>query len=206
MNRQKIQLKSSCKERFAPVVKAIEQLLLNETKERIIVALDGRCASGKSTLGFYLMELFDANFFHLDDFFLQKHQRTKERLAEVGGNVDYERFKEEVLDKIQKGEIVEYRRFDCKSMQMMERVSIAPKRLNIIEGSYAGNPYFGNIYDLKVFMDIGNKAQLQNILKRDGAERLGMFKERWIPKEEAYFEMFKIREKSDIVVEWRETK
>jgi hypothetical protein len=30
--------------------------------------------------------------FHTDDFFLQPHQRTRERLESVGGNIDYERF------------------------------------------------------------------------------------------------------------------
>lgn len=30
--------------------------------------------------------------FGLDDFFLRMEQRTPERLREVGGNVDYERF------------------------------------------------------------------------------------------------------------------
>ena len=35
----------------------------------------------------------------MDDYFLQPYQRTEERLAEPGGNVDYERFKEEIYDK-----------------------------------------------------------------------------------------------------------
>lgn len=203
---QKIQLKASCRERFAPVVEAIQKLLLDETKEPIIVALDGRCASGKSTLGFYLMELFDANLFHMDDFFLQEHQRTEERLAEIGGNVDYERFKAEVLEKIQRGETVSYRRFDCKSMQIMEGVEIVSKRLNIIEGSYVENPYFGEVYDLKIFMDIGKEMQFQNIRERNGEDKLKVFKERWIPMEEAYFQKCGIKEKSDIVVEWRAIK
>lgn len=33
---------------------------------------------------------------HMDDFYLQGRQRTYERLNEVGGNVDYERFAKEV--------------------------------------------------------------------------------------------------------------
>lgn len=196
-------IKSSCKERFSPVVDAIEKLVQDTDKKRIIVALDGRCASGKSTLGFYLQELFDANLFHMDDFFLQAHQRTEERLAEVGGNVDYERFMEEVLKPVLSGEPVHYRRFDCKSMTLAESASIPNKRVTIIEGSYCMNPYFGDIYDLKVFTDIEEPEQLENIRARNGEEKLVVFKERWIPKEEAYFKKFKIREQSDIVVEWR---
>ena len=33
----------------------------------------------------------------MDDFFLQPKQRTKERLEQAGGNVDYKRFKKEIV-------------------------------------------------------------------------------------------------------------
>ncbi|MBQ8278979.1 MAG: hypothetical protein IJZ23_03985 [Roseburia sp.] len=198
-------IKSSCKERFAPVVEALRKLAEDETKSIIVVALDGKCASGKSTLGFYLQEMFDANLFHADDFFLQTHQRTEERLAEVGGNVDYERLKAEVIEPMLAGASVHYRRFDCKSMTIAEGTLIPAKRINIIEGSYCMNPYFGDIYDLKVFTEIGEAEQIENIRNRNGEEKLKVFKERWIPKEEAYFEKFRIKEQSDIVVEWRKT-
>lgn len=199
-------IKSSCKERFAPVVEALEKLVQDEEKKRIIVALDGKCASGKSTLGFYLQELFDANLFHMDDFFLQTYQRTEERLAEVGGNVDYERFMEEVLEPVLADKHVSYRRFDCKSMTIEEGVEIPYKRVTIIEGSYCMHPCFGDIYDLKVFMEIGEEEQLANIRERNGEEKLVVFRERWIPKEEAYFKKFHVKEQSDIVVEWRKNR
>ena len=196
-------LKPSCKERFAPAVFALQQLVNKKEKERIIVAIDGRCASGKSTLGYYLQELFDANLFHMDDFFLQLHQRTEKRLAEVGGNVDYERFQAEVVTPLFEDKDILYRRFDCKSLTLEEGEWIKNRRIHIIEGSYCCNPYFGDIYDLKIFTDIDAESQLENIRKRNGEEKLLVFKERWIPKEEAYFEKFKIKEKSDIVIEWK---
>lgn len=197
------ELQTFCKERFAPVKEAIEKLLQDDTKTQIIVAVDGRCASGKSTLGRYLQTVFEANLFHMDDFFLQSHQRTKERLAEVGGNVDYERFLEEVITPLLAGREIHYRIFDCKKMQLADERFVPVKRLNIIEGSYCRNPYFGDIYDLKVFLHIKEAEQLENIRKRNGAEKLEMFQTRWIPKEEAYFEKFGIKETSDIVVEWK---
>ena len=66
--------------------------------------------------------------------------------------------------------------------------------------------YFGDIYDLKVFTDIGETEQLENIRTRNGEEKLVIFKERWIPKEEAYFKKFGIKEQSDIIVEWRKNR
>lgn len=200
------QLRRSCIQRFETAAAAVRRLEKDTSKNRIAIALDGRCASGKTTLGYYLSEKFDANLFHLDDFFLQAHQRTAERLSEVGGNVDYERFKTEVLEPVLAGDTVEYRRFDCGSLQIAESIQISTKRINIIEGSYSQHPYFGDIYDLKVFTDIDEKSQMENIRRRNGEDKLKVFKERWIPKEEAYFEKFRIREQSDIVVEWRSPK
>lgn len=197
-----LNLKSSCMKRFAPAVAAIKELAKDKKKECIIVAIDGKCASGKSTLGFYLKNEFDANLFHMDDFFLQKHQRTQERLAEVGGNVDYERFKEEVLIPLKEGRAIEYRIFDCVDLKITESDTIKPKRINIIEGSYSHHPYFGEPYDLLIFTDIDYENQLNNIRKRNGEEKLKNFVERWIPKEEAYFAKFGIKEKCDVIIDW----
>ena len=63
--------------------------LLSE-KERVIVAIDGNCAAGKTTLASHLARQYDCNVFHMDDFFLRPQQRTPEQYAEIGGNVDYE--------------------------------------------------------------------------------------------------------------------
>jgi len=99
-----------------------------------------------------------------------------------------------------------YRRFDCGSLELQDAKQLVPKRINIIEGSYSQHPYFGDVYDLKVFMEIDSDNQLQNIKKRNGLQKLVAFQEKWIPKEEAYFEAFDIKEKSDLVVAWTKKK
>ena len=119
----------------------IDRLLAE--RERVLVAIDGSCAAGKTTLAGQLAERYDCNVFHMDDFFLRPEQRTPERYAQDGGNVDYERFREEVLLPLKAGKIVSYRPFDCKTFTLSDAVSVAPKKLNIVEGSYSLHPYFG---------------------------------------------------------------
>jgi shikimate kinase len=70
---------------------------LLESKDRVLIAIDGYSGSGKSSLAEMIQQRTDCNLFHMDDFFLQEYQRTPKRLLEPGGNVDYERFLEEVL-------------------------------------------------------------------------------------------------------------
>ena len=178
--------------------------LLGSDRDRILIGIDGRAGSGKTTLARKLAEVFDCNVFHLDDFFLQGYQRTEERAKEVGGNVDYERFQKEVLLPLRKKETVWYQPFRCQTMELQEKVEMPFRRLNIIEGSYAQHPYFGDPYDLKIFVDIDPDLQLERIEKRNGAEKLEQFKTLWIPKEEAYFAKFQIAAHADRIISGKE--
>ncbi|ETP73213.1 uridine kinase [Lachnospiraceae bacterium JC7] len=195
--------------RFQPAVDAINDLLEDEDymdEEVLIIAIDGRSGSGKTVLADFLAKKFDANVFHMDDFFLQSNQRTEERLSEVGGNVDYERFREEVLIPLWYGDPVAYRPFDCKTMEIDKEKEqiIKPKRINIIEGSYSLHPYFGEPYQLRIFCDIDEESQLENIKARIGEnnEIMERFKNEWIPKEEEYIKENALEEKADVYISW----
>ena len=165
-----------------------------------ILAIDGRCASGKTTLGNQLAAEWNASLFHMDDFYLQPQQRTEERLAEPGGNVDRERFLEEVLLPLREGKAVSYRRFDCGTFTFEPARLIEPAGIAIVEGSYAMHPQLRDLYDLRIFMDIDPEEQMRRILKRNGPEAAERFRTRWIPLEEAYFEGCSVREASDIII------
>ena len=195
--------------RFQPAIDAINDLLEDEDymdEEVIIIAIDGRSGSGKTRLAELLAEKYDANVFHMDDFFLRNEQRTEERLNEIGGNVDYERFREEVLIPLWYGDPVNYIPYNCKTMSLDNDNAqiIKPKRINIVEGSYSQHPYFGDPYQLRIFCDIDSENQLNNIAMRIGTDdaRLEKYRNEWIPKENTYFDTNKIEEKSDVLISW----
>ena len=177
--------------------KKIDELLIQ--KDMVIVAIDGKCTSGKTTLAAKLAEIYDCNVFHMDDFFLRPEQRTPERFAEIGGNVDYERFKDEILIPLQAGKQFRYRPFDCATMTLAQPVVFTPGRLTVIEGSYSHHPYFGDAYDLRVFLTADPQLQRERILQRPAFLHQRFFEE-WIPMELAYFRQFDIQEKSHLVL------
>ena len=163
-----------------------------EKKDMIIVAIDGKCTSGKTSSASKLAEIYDSNVFHMDVFFLRPEQRTPERFAEVGGNVDYERFWEAVLLPLKDGKAFSYRPFDCSTFTLAAPVTVTPKKLNIIEGTYSHHPYFGNPYDLKIMLTVDEETQRQRILERPAFLHKRFFEE-WIPMENLYFQQNSMR-------------
>lgn len=183
-------------EKFAPLFEKIERLL---GRGRVIVAIDGGSASGKTTLASTLEKMFNATVFHMDDFFLTPEMRTKERLGEAGGNVDRERFESEVLIPLSQGKTVNYRPFDCKTQGFKETVEVTPKNLVIVEGAYSMHPSLSGYYDLSVFLEIDSEKQKERIIERNG-ENAHRFFETWIPLENTYFEKTKAKERCDLIV------
>ena len=173
---------------------------LHEASGIRVIAIDGRAASGKSTRALLLGAMLDAPVIHMDDFFLPPALRTAERLAQPGGNMHHERFAEEVLPGLASGEAFSYRVFDCSRMDFGGVKDIPAAPLRIVEGSYAHHPALGNYAQLKVFTSIDPEEQMHRILRRNGERLAEMFRTRWIPMEEAYFDAFLIREKADMML------
>jgi len=180
------------------VIEKIEHLL--KTRQQVVVAIDGPCGAGKSTFGEALQRELNANLFRMDDFFLPLAEKTKERLDAPGGNVDWERFLNEVLLPLKNGMPFSYRPFDCKAQVLADPVAVTPLAIAVVEGSYSHHPGLAEHYDVKVFLDISKYTQQRRILKRSGAEMLPRFMNEWIPLENAYFEAFQIAAHSDIII------
>lgn len=186
---------------FTHIRNEIDRLL--KEKDAVLVAIDGNCTAGKTTLAAKLAEEFSCNVFHMDQFFLQPHHRTAARLAEAGGNVDYERFQQEVLLPLTRGEPVSYQPYDCRTKTLQPPVALPRQRLNIIEGTYSCHPFFGKPYDLTIFLSVSPEVQRQRVLLRPEFKHR-MFFEVWIPMEQTYFDTFAIKEGCQIVCSGQE--
>ena len=182
-----------------PLYARIDQLL--SEKESVVIAIDGNCTSGKSTLADQLQTVYDCNLFHIDYFFLQLHQRTEERLSQPGGNVDYERFRLEVLDPLLTESDFSYRPFDCKIQELSTPLHIQQKQLNVIEGVYCMHPTLSDVYDLSVFLRIDEETQRMRLFKRNNPQLQKRFIEEWIPLESLYFKNMNVEERCDLVFE-----
>jgi len=182
---------------YFPIFCRIDSLL--RSRSSLTIAIDGYCGSGKSTLAERLQRIYDCPVIPMDHFFLPPALRTEERLAEIGGNVDYDRFTREVGSGLKDGQPFTYRVYDCATKTMGQTVSIRPAKLVVVEGSYSLHPRLADAYDLKIFLDIDPREQMRRIRARNPG-LVERFQNEWIPKENQYFQTMRIAEKSDLVL------
>ena len=185
---------------YIPFLSLFARLDAALAKGRVILAIEGGSASGKSTLASLLAEVYGCTVFHMDDFFLRPEQRTPARLAEVGGNVDRERFLAEVLTPLCRGESVFYRPYDCATGEVAPPTPVTPGKLVVVEGVYSMHPALAESYDLSVFLDISPDAQMARIEKRNSPAMAERFFREWIPLETRYFEEMRVCERCDVVI------
>lgn len=185
---------------YVPFLPLFAELDRRLAEGRVIAAIEGGSASGKTTLGNILSDIYDCTVFHMDDFFLQPEQRTPERFAQTGGNIDWERFLSEILQPLSKGETVNYRKFDCSTMSIKEGVQVVPKKLTVIEGAYSMHPELEQYYDFSAFLDISPEFQKERILKRNSPQLAKRFFNEWVPLENVYFNQTNIKQRCSLIV------
>lgn len=181
---------------YEELLEKVENLVKEKGIHRI--AIDGRCGSGKSTFGGLLAQRLQADLIRMDDFFLQKYQRTRERYATPGENVDHERVKE-VLLQWERHQPFSYERLECPSFTLVPYARIEhPSDCLVVEGTYSFHRELRDFYDLKIFFTISSEKQKERIRLRNGEEGLQEFEKRWIPLEELYFTGEKTMQYADI--------
>ncbi len=170
----------------------------NEKDSPIIIAIDGRAASGKTTLT-KRFEKDGITVIHTDDFYRAKNEKGELEISEFDGNFDFNRFKREVVDNLTQKSF-SYGVFDCREQKIVKTVSVALPKCIIIEGTYSHNPNLGDYADLKVFFNIEENTQKERIIKRNGESAYENFKKLWIQAEERYFNHYGIKQMSDYIV------
>ena len=175
---------------------AIERI---SQKDHLIVAVDGRCGSGKTYQTNLLAEETACRVIRMDDFYLPMDQRRPDWQTFPAGNIDIDRFLREILIPLRDGTLSSYRPYSCKTGEYGDEIILRGAPLTVIEGSYCMYPSLAPFYDCKIFLTCSQKTQRRRLQAREG-ERFGVFLERWIPMEERYFAHFSVPSSADVVL------
>ena len=179
---------------------------LQTEKKHTVIAIDGNSTAGKSTLAACLMKTYSCSVISMDHFFLRPEQRTSERLLQPGGNIDYDRFIEQIVLPLRSKESFIYHPYDCKLDMPGAPIAInTDDPIIIIEGVYSMHPKFRehSIYDITVFLQINEDEQKRRLLMRN-PHMYDRFIHEWVPMENKYFDFFQIAEKCNFIINYDE--
>lgn len=186
---------------FFPALLVLDELA--RAKKPTIAAIDGRCGSGKTRLASIAEHIFPCQVVHMDDFYLPPDRRAPNWENIPAGNMDLERFREEVLLPAQTGTLKRYRPFDCQTGQFGAPVELDGWPLTLVEGSYSHHPALAEGYSRKIFLTCSHAEQIRRLKTREGDD-YPMFEQRWTPMEERYFGAFQIEENAGLVLDTTE--
>ena len=165
----------------------------------LVLALDGRCGSGKTTLANALAAQFPGcTLLRTDDFYLPPARRSPDWAHTPCANMDLTRLRDEALRPAYAGQPVAYRAYSCREGAFLPPAQLPAQPLVILEGSYSHHPILAGFYDLKVFVTCSKEEQARRLQAREG-ERYENFVRRWIPLEEAYFAQCRIEALADLL-------
>ncbi len=167
-------------------------------KEKVIIVIDGNSSSGKTTLGNELSLILNCNVIHMDDFYLPYNPNLNIN-NNVNGNINYDRFKEEVINNLNKN-YFKIGIFSCKLQKIIEYKNINFNKYLIIEGSYSLNPILDKYYDYSIFLNESKDIQEKRLKEREKDNYLE-FINKWVKLEDNYFSYYKIKNKSDLIID-----
>lgn len=170
------------------------------TGKRVLVTVDGPCASGKTTMAGKLAKAFDASVLHTDDFVVPHTRKTPERLSVPGGNCDWERLVREALAPWKKGERPRYQRYDCHTDCLLAPETLDAERVVILEGSYCNLPAIVEYADVQLFLNASEDVRMERLRMRESPQSLQRFHERWIPLEKAYFQTYGLPDRNCLIL------
>ena len=164
---------------LTPIINSITALLSTAAGRPILIALDGRCGSGKTTLAAQLAERFPGSrTIHTDDYYLPPAQRVPGWETLPCANMDLKRLRAEVLNPARAGQPFSYIAYSCREGTYLPPVSCQPARLVICSKT----------------------EQTRRLQAREGV-RYPAFAQRWIPLEEGYFAKYSIEESADLILD-----
>ena len=190
--------------RYLPALIPLEKLareLPARRKGPALIAIDGRCGSGKTGFAALAADLLacSADVVHMDDFYLPPERRAENWMDVPAGNMDLERFRREVLCSPDRDGGTAYRPYDCRTGRLGEPVELW-EPVTVVEGTYSQHPGLAERYDYKVFLTCGREEQTRRLRARE-KDYYPTFDRVWRALEERYFAACGTETAADLTVD-----
>jgi uridine kinase len=193
----------------APIPPAAELLaLLGSIRRRhatLLVGIDGRGASGKSTLARALeCAAGDLTVVEFDDFYLpsaDRQARAARGDTEIGGDFDWRRLRDQVLLPLTRDRPAEYQRYDWPGDRLAEWLTVPVGGTVVVEGNFCTRRELFGLYDYTLWVEAPHELRLERGVRRGGPDTRERWLTEWMPEEERYLEAEQPAGRVDLVLD-----
>lgn len=197
--------------------KLLDLSTLEETKERIrqlikeknspvLVALDGKSGTGKSTIAKQLAEILGGVEINSDNFWSggpneEWDKKTPEQKSDKA--IDWQRLRSELLIPLLSGKVAKWHSFDWEKGQGLSPTEIInnPSQLIILDGAYSSRPELQDLIDLSILVEVSDDHnRRQRLIARENEGYMKDWHSRWDVAENYYFSKVRPRNSFDLII------
>lgn len=184
---------------------ANRQALADEIARRLahvpcaVLAIDGRCGSGKTTLAALLAQTLPCRVVHMDDFYLPFAARRPDWRTTPLGNMDLGRCGARCSSPPVSGRD-RLTAYDCPHDALRPALLLPPRPLTVVEGSYSLARRCGPTMTSPSFSPARRRSRPARLQAREGAY-YPAFPACWIPLEEDYHRTYDVEHAADLVAD-----
>lgn len=187
---------------------AIKQIaeMMKKKNRPILVALDGRSGTGKSTMAKMIATQLGGVEIVSDDFWIggsdqEWDARSPGQRADLA--INWRRLRNEVLVPLLANKHAAWHPYDWKGKRELASHYIEkdPSPLIVLDGAYSTRPELVDIIDLAILVEVpSDVVRRKRLIDREGETYMENWHRRWDPAEDFYFSKIRPRESFDIVL------
>lgn len=171
----------------------------------IIVAMDGRSGTGKSTLAAAVAESLGATVIKGDDFYVggsDEHWETLDAAEKVATVIDWPR-QRTLLEALRRRQPTTWFPYDWEANDgrlSSQGIVSEPGDVVILEGAYTARPELADLLTVRVLLHTEVGARRERLATREGEEYRRTWEARWTEAEEYYFNLVMPPDAFDLVL------
>ncbi len=188
------------------VVFEISRLL--QRKNPVLIALDGRSGTGKSTIAQAIASRVAGTIVVSDDFYSGGNDHAWSGLSaseKVEQVIDWQGMRAQVLEPLLANKPASWHPLDFQPEigwigWKEETVTLEPAPVILVDGVYSARPELADLVDLAVLVEADDEARRKRLVIREGQAFMQRWHQLWDAAEEYYFTHVRPRSSFDLIV------
>ncbi len=177
---------------ISEVCKRITEIKAMKNKP-IVVAVDGRSGTGKSTISALIAESTRGVLINTDDFWSggsDEEWEAKDPQTRADRAIDWQRLKREVIEPFLSAAVVQYFPFNFQDGSGLSAspIVVQPADIIILDGAYSSRPELEDLIDFSILViSQDDAARRRRLILREGLKYMQRWHRLWDPAESHYF-------------------